>query len=126
MSLLEDRAAADDKPEIVGDSAYGEAATWADLEEPGFAVTAKCPPARNTARRYSKDQVTVDLQHSLVTCAPGNTTTIIVAVRGGRASFRPWCGTCPLRAACTASARGAAPSPSPPRSSAPASPRRPA
>jgi Transposase DDE domain len=25
---------------------------------------------------------------------------------GGRASFRPWCGTCPLRPDCTASRRG--------------------
>jgi hypothetical protein len=79
------------KPEVVGDSAYGDAATRADLEAQGFTVTAKCPPARNS---------------------------------GGLASFRPWCATCPLRAACTACTVGA-PSPSTPKkrcSSGPAPP----
>ena len=42
--LLDDHAARDDKPEVVGDSAYGDAATRADLEAQGFTVTAKCPP----------------------------------------------------------------------------------
>jgi hypothetical protein len=104
--LLKEHAGAGDKPEIVGDSAYGDAATRADLEEQGFTVTAKCPPARNAAGRYSKDQFTVDLQHGTVTCPAGNTTTIVAASRGGRASFRPWCGSCPLRTACTASRHG--------------------
>ena len=46
--LLGEHASGDDKPEVVGDSAYGDAATRADLEGQGFTVTAKCPPARNS------------------------------------------------------------------------------
>jgi Transposase DDE domain len=104
--LLGSHAGEPDKPEVVGDSAYGDAQTRASLEEAGFTVTAKCPPARNSGGRYSKDQFTVDLDHGTVTCPAGNTTTIVAAAHGGRASFRPWCATCPLRTACTASARG--------------------
>ncbi len=105
-SLLADHAGAGDKPEIIGDSAYGDAATRASLEQQGFTVTAKCPPARNAAGRYSKDQFAVDLDAGTVTCPAGNTAPIAATARGGRASFAPWCGACPLRTACTASRRG--------------------
>jgi IS5 family transposase len=94
------------KPEVIGDSAYGDAATRASLQEQGFTVTAKCPPARNAAGRYSKDQFTIGLQAGTVTCPAGNTAVITPAASGGRASFAPWCAGCPLRPACTASARG--------------------
>ena len=105
--LLAGHAGSQDKPEIVGDSAYGDAATRAGLEEQGFTVTAKCPPARNAAGRFAKDQFTVDLDGGTVTCPAGNTAVIAAARRGGgRASFAPWCADCPLRTACTASARG--------------------
>ena len=104
--LLGDPAGSEAKPEIIGDSAYGDAATRADLEEQGFTVTAKCPPARNAAGRFSKDQFAIDLGHNTVTCPAGNTTTIVTGARGGRASFAPWCASCPLRPACTASRRG--------------------
>jgi hypothetical protein len=104
--LLAGHAGAQDKPEVVGDSAYGDAATRASLEEQGFTVTAKCPPARNAAGRYSKDKFGIDLARGTVTCPAGNTTAIVAAARGSRASFAPWCGACPLRTACTASRRG--------------------
>src|SRR5215469_2106665 len=105
--LLGDLADGDDKPEVVGDSAYGNAATRAGLEQQGFAVTAKCPPARNAAGRFSKDQFTVDLQRGTVTCPAGQTAVITPAARGGgKASFRPWCPACPLRSACTAARHG--------------------
>jgi len=105
--LLDKHAGSDDKPEVVGDSAYGAAATRAGLEAAGFAVTAKCPPARNAAGRFPKDRFTVDLDAGTVTCPAGQTAVIVPAARGGgRASFRPWCATCPLRPACTASRRG--------------------
>ena len=92
---------------MVGDSAYGDAATRAGLEAQGFTVTAKCPPARNAAGRFPKDRFTVDLDDGTVTCPAGQTAVIVPARGGGgRASFRPWCGTCPLRASCTASRRG--------------------
>jgi hypothetical protein len=96
-----------DKPEVVGDSAYGDAATRAHLEAQGFTLTAKCPPSRNTGGRFPKDQFAVDLDHATVTCPAGQTAVIVPARdSGGRASFRPWCATCPLRPACTASRRG--------------------
>jgi DDE family transposase/transposase-like protein DUF772 len=105
--LLDEHAGRDDKPEVVGDSAYGDAATRAHLEAAGFAVTAKCPPARNAAGRFPKDRFTVDLGGQTVTCPAGQTAVIVPAARGGgRASFRPWCATCPLRPACTAARRG--------------------
>jgi IS5 family transposase len=96
----------EDKPEVVGDSAYGDAATRADLEARGFTVTAKCPPARNSAGRFSKDRFTVDLQRGTVTCPAGQVAVITAAASGGKASFRPWCAACPLRTACTSARRG--------------------
>jgi Transposase DDE domain/Transposase domain (DUF772) len=104
--LLAGHAGREDKPEVIGDSAYGDAATRAGLEDQGFTVTAKCPPARNAAGRFSKDQFTVDLQAGTVTCPAGQTAVITPAARGGKASFRPWCATCPLRPSCTAAKRG--------------------
>jgi len=105
--LLDEHADSEDKPEVVGDCAYGDAATRAGLETAGFTVTAKCPPARNAKGRFPKDRFAVDLDAGTVTCPAGQTATIVSAARGGgRASFRPWCATCPLRPACTASRRG--------------------
>jgi hypothetical protein len=105
--LLGEHTSSDDKPEVVGDSAYGDAATRTHLEEQGFTVVAKCPPARNSGGRFPKDRFTIDLDQATVTCPAGQTATIVPAARGGgRASFRPWCATCPLRSSCTASRRG--------------------
>jgi hypothetical protein len=105
--LLDEHAHSGTKPEVVGDCAYGDAATRAGLEAAGFTVTAKCPPARNAKGRFSKDRFAVDLDAGTVTCPAGNTAPIIPARDGGgKASFRPWCATCPLRSACTAARRG--------------------
>jgi DDE family transposase/transposase-like protein DUF772 len=105
--LLSEHASSDAKPEVVGDSAYGDAATRAGLQSQGFTVTARCPPARNAKGRFAKDRFTVNLDTGTVTCPAGQTAVIVPAARGGgRASFRPWCASCPLRQACTASKRG--------------------
>jgi IS5 family transposase len=104
--LLHEHAGRDDKPEVIGDSAYGDAATRNGLEEQGFTVVAKCPPARNSGGRFTKDQFAIDPRAGTVTCPAGQTAAIVPAARGGRASFRPWCAACPLRSACTASRRG--------------------
>jgi hypothetical protein len=105
--LLEEHVVGPGKPEVIGDSAYGDAATRADLEDRGFTVTAKCPPARNSGGRFTKDQFTVNLHRGTVSCPAGQTAVIVPASDGGgRASFRPWCAACPLRSACTASRRG--------------------
>jgi hypothetical protein len=47
--LLGGLADGDDKPEVVGDSAYGDAATRADLSARGFTMTAKGPPRATPA-----------------------------------------------------------------------------
>jgi hypothetical protein len=105
--LLDELAGATDKPDVVGDSAYGDAATRADLEAQGFTVMAKCPPARNAGGRFPKDRFAVDLERGTVTCPAGQVTGIVPAGQGGgRASFRPWCGACALRSACTSARRG--------------------
>jgi DDE family transposase len=105
--LLDEHARGDGKPEVMGDSAYEDAATRASLQAQGFTVTAKCPPARNAKGRFPKDRFTVDLDTGTVTCPAGQTAVIVPAARGGgTASFRPWCATCPLRSACTAAKRG--------------------
>jgi Transposase domain (DUF772)/Transposase DDE domain len=105
--LLAGHAGEDDKPEVVGDSAYGDAATREDLASQGFTVVAKCPPARNAKGRFAKDRFAVELDAGTVTCPAGQTAVIVPAARGGgRASFGPWCPSCPLRTACTASRRG--------------------
>jgi hypothetical protein len=105
--LLAEHTGSEGKPDVVGDSAYGDAATRAHLEAQGFTVTAKCPPARNAGGRFPKDRFAADLGAGTVTCPAGQTAIIVPAARGGgRASFRPWCATCPLRLACTASRRG--------------------
>jgi hypothetical protein len=42
-----------------------------------------------------------------VTCPAGHAAAIVPASRGGgKASFRPWCGSCPLRSACTGARHG--------------------
>jgi Transposase DDE domain/Transposase domain (DUF772) len=105
--LLGEHAGSDAKPEVPGNSAYGDAATRAELEAQGFTVVAKCPPARNAKGRFAKERFAVDLDAGIVTCPAGQTAVIVPAARGGgRAAFRPWCATCPLRQACTASKRG--------------------
>jgi hypothetical protein len=105
--LLGELSAGAGKPDVLGDSAYGDAATRAGLQEQGFTVIAKCPPARNTAGRFAKDRFDVDLDRGTVTCPAGQTAVITASPRGGgTAPFRPWCATCPLRSACTAARRG--------------------
>jgi hypothetical protein len=113
--LLAEHTGSEGKPDVVGDSAYGDAATRAHLEAQGFTVTAKCPPARNAGGRFPKDRFAADLGAGTVTCPAGQTAIIVPAARGGgRASFRPWCATCPLRLACTASRGGGPPPHHPP------------
>lgn len=79
--LLGKRADSEDKPEVVGDSAYGDAATRPELEAQGFTITAKSP-ARNSGGRFPKDRFTVDLDQATVTC-PAGQTAVIVSSRGG-------------------------------------------
>lgn len=104
--LLADHAENQDKPTVVGDSAYADGATRARLEHEGYEVVAKTPPARNSTGGFPKDRFVINPDAGTATC-PAQHTVAIRATRGGggRASFAPHCATCPLRADCT-SARG--------------------
>jgi hypothetical protein len=96
----------DDGLEIFGDSAYADADTLQRLGQAGHTLRAKVPPARNRGGRFSKDDFDIDLNRGQVTCPAGNTAPISPADRGGKASFRRFCRTCPLRAQCTTAKTG--------------------
>ena len=92
---------------MMGDSAYATPDTMAHLEEEGFEVIAKVPPATNREGRYSKDDFDVDLDSNTVRCPAGQRVSIrFGADGGGRAHFAEHCGRCPLRERCTTSAKG--------------------
>ena len=97
----------DDKPMILGDSAYADGATREALGEAGFTLMAKCPPIRNSTGGFTKDRFVVDLDANSVTCPAGQVAAITRRRDGsGTARFAPHCRTCPLRAACTTSRAG--------------------
>lgn len=105
--LLASHAEADDKPSVVGDSAYADGATRDRLEHEGYEVVAKTPPVRNSTGLWPKDRFDVRPEEGTATCPAGHT----VAIRfgrggGGKASFAPHCSGCPLRDDCTGSPRG--------------------
>jgi IS5 family transposase len=105
--LVASLATEEDKPEVLGDSAYADGATRDTLEEKGFKVTAKCPPVRNATGLFTKDVFAVDLEANTVTCPAGQRVTINpTRDGGGRASFKIHCKTCPMRTACTKSRAG--------------------
>lgn len=105
--LLAPHADAEDKPEVLGDSAYADGATRDTLDEQGFTVIAKCPPVRNATGLFTKDRFVVDLETQTVTCPAGQRVAINpTRDGGGRASFKVHCRTCPLRRACTKSRAG--------------------
>jgi hypothetical protein len=105
--LLEGLADEQDKPEILGDSAYADGATRQSLADQGFEVVAKVPPVRNATGLFTKDQFEVDLEDASVTCPAGQRVTINpTGDGGGRASFKPHCKDCPMRLACTKSRSG--------------------
>jgi hypothetical protein len=105
--LLADHDNDEDKPAVLGDSAYADGATRHDLEESGFELTAKSPPVRNSTGLFTKDRFELDLDNKTVTCPANNVVPVTVIPGGaGRASFKAHCGTCPLRASCTTSRSG--------------------
>ena len=108
VAALLDEAGADPaaKPDVVGDSAYAQGPTLADLEEKGHEVVAKVPPARNGAGGFSKDRFEIDLSRRRVVCPAGNAVPIAFGRAGGKANFGPRCADCPLRPECTDSPKG--------------------
>jgi Transposase DDE domain len=105
--LMADHIDADDKPTIIGDSAYADGATREHLGDEGFEVLSRCPPVRNSTGLFTKDHFAVDLDAGIVTCPAAHTVAIRPAPGGGgKASFKPHCRRCPLRGQCTPSRRG--------------------
>jgi hypothetical protein len=97
----------EDKPMILGDSAYADGATRKALGEAGFTLMAKCPPIRNATGGFTKDRFVIDLEARTVTCPAGQVALITPrADHTSVARFAPHCGTCPLRTACTKSRAG--------------------
>jgi hypothetical protein len=96
-----------EKPLIFGDSAYAGPDTVSDLNQAGYEVIAKVPPAVNRDGRYSKDDFVVDLAAHTVTCPAGQTAAIRRGPDGdGKAEFGAVCASCPQRERCTASLSG--------------------
>jgi IS5 family transposase len=97
----------DDKPVILGDSAYADGATRTALSAKGFTVMAKCPPIRNATGGFSKERFAIDLHAQTVTCPAGQIAKINSRRDGsGITRFAPHCRSCSLRSACTKSRAG--------------------
>jgi hypothetical protein len=105
--LLASHAGSEDKPTVMGDSAYADGATREHLDEAGFELAAKSPPVRNTTGGFTKERFDVDLAAGTVSCPAGHTVPVRPSADGGgKASFKPHCRHCPLRDQCTPSHRG--------------------
>jgi hypothetical protein len=105
--LLVGHADDTDKPEVIGDSAYGSAAARSDLEDQGYPVTAKAAPVHNSTGGFSKEDFAVDLDAGAVTCPAGHTVPVHFGRSGeGKASFKGHCRHCPRKDQCTPSRRG--------------------
>ena len=105
--LLGPCAGLDDKPEVMGDSAYAGAELRERLDKAGFDVAAKVPPASNRAGLFTKDDFRIDLDSDTVRCPAGFETPIERRDDGtGTATFGDLCGRCPLRERCTTASRG--------------------
>ena len=105
--LLASHAEDEDKPEVVGDSAYGSAAARSALEAQGYAVTAKAAPVRNSTGGFTKEDFVIDLGTGAVTCPAGQVAPVRFGRGGeGKASFKRHCRHCPLKSQCTPSHRG--------------------
>ena len=95
------------KPTVMGDSAYAGADTLDDLQQAGFDVKAKVPPASGRAGMFGKDDFDIDLQADTVACPADHVVKIRRSADGaGRADFAEHCAGCPLRQRCTTSAKG--------------------
>lgn len=102
--------------EVVGDMAYGDGDTRAEVESAGATMTAKVPPVPNSGK-FSKTDFDIDLtdpDRPCVTCPAGQSTTALVRAgsdskgRRTRALAFPaeLCAACPIRQQCTTSAAG--------------------
>lgn len=103
--------------ELVGDMAYGDGDTRAEVETAGATMTAKVPPVPTSGGKFSKTDFDIDLSdpdRPRATCPAGASTTETVGA-GKDSKNRPvralafpadLCAACPLRARCTSSPAG--------------------
>jgi hypothetical protein len=73
--LLAGHADSEDKPTVIGDSAYAGADTLDDLQQAGFDVNTKVPPAGRRDGRFGKDDFIIDLDANTVACPAGHVAT---------------------------------------------------
>jgi hypothetical protein len=107
VELVAPEADHDEKPVILGDSAYADGATRTALVEQGFTVMAKCPPIRNATGGFTKERFVIDLEQRTITCPAQHVATITFRPdESGVARFAPHCRSCSLRSACTKSQAG--------------------
>jgi len=92
--------------EVVGDMAYGDGDTRAEVEAAGARIVAKVPPAPN-GRFFAKTEFTIDPGAPSATCPAGVSTTDArpTTDRKGRPTAYlvfdgRVCATCPLRSRC--------------------------
>jgi transposase len=97
------------RPErILGDTAYGNGPTRAELAEREVDVLAPVPEAPVKDGRLSKRDFDIDLAAGTVTCPAGQVAEIRTEPSGKRrASFaKTACDSCPLRSRCVQRSRG--------------------
>ena len=97
----------DEKPVVLGDSAYAGGEVREHLDEKGFKVMSKVPPASNRGGLFTKDEFRIDLDKRMVRCPAEHVVSIVRRSEGtGMASFGEHCVSCPLRDRCTSSKLG--------------------
>jgi hypothetical protein len=87
---------------LLGDTAYGNGPTRAELAERGVEVLAPVPEGKVVDDRLGKRDFQIDLDAGTVTCRAGHTVNISTSRNGFRgANFTVrMCRGCPLKAAC--------------------------
>lgn len=108
-SLVEEAAARGDRDlgEVLGDTAYGDLATRAEIEELGAEVVAKAPPGTRKGM-FDRTDFKVDARRGEARCPAGERSVSRRPVRGDDPGWlyvfsRKSCTPCPLRAQCTKS-----------------------
>jgi hypothetical protein len=100
---LIDSQPVEQRPErILGDTAYGNGPTRAELAERGVDVLAPVPEGTIVEGRFGKRDFQIDLHAGTVTCPAGKTVAISTSKKGvSTASFsRVSCRECPLKQQC--------------------------
>ena len=99
--------AAQARPTVYGDNAYGTGELQTRLGATGIESRCKTQTPTAAGGLFSKDRFAIDLDAQTVTCPAGHTAAIRTATAGGGiAYFGPLCAGCPLRGQCTSAADG--------------------